>query len=164
MSQSGILNFDNMSPTLVVETLTGNSGGVVGPTGNNINVVGDGITATVVGNPGTSTLTISALGATVETIPYTGVNHAASPYTALSTDYYIAADVTAGVITIKLPNAPATGRVFIIKDKAGLSAVSNITITTVGGVITLDGNTTFIMNTAYESIQFVFNGTNYEGF
>lgn len=47
-----------------VNTLTGNSGGAVGPDGaNNINVVGDGTTADVVGNPGTNTLTISATGA-----------------------------------------------------------------------------------------------------
>src|ERR1041385_4980667 len=46
----------------VLETLTGNSGGPVSPTGNNINVVGDGTTINVVGNPGTSTLTISAIG------------------------------------------------------------------------------------------------------
>lgn len=48
-------------PITVVETLTGNTGGAVGPTGNNINVVGDGTTITVAGNPGTSTLTISSL-------------------------------------------------------------------------------------------------------
>lgn len=46
-----------------LETLTGNSGGVVSPDGSsNINVVGDGTTITVVGNPATHTLTISALG------------------------------------------------------------------------------------------------------
>jgi hypothetical protein len=39
-----------------IETLTGNSGGPVGPTGNNINLLGGNhITAT--GNPGTSTIT-----------------------------------------------------------------------------------------------------------
>lgn len=48
------------------ETLTGNSGGAVPPTGNNINVVGDGTSVNVVGNPGTSTLTISAVtGSTI---------------------------------------------------------------------------------------------------
>lgn len=44
-----------------VNTLTGNSGGVVPPDGaNNINVIGDGLTATVVGTPGINTLTITA--------------------------------------------------------------------------------------------------------
>jgi hypothetical protein len=95
-------------------------------------------------------------------ITYTGVNHAASPYTVLSTDDYISADVTAGVITIKLPNAPATGRIFTIKDKVGLSATSNITVTTVGGAVNIDGATSFVMNTNYEAINVIFNGASYE--
>ncbi len=40
-----------------VLTLTGNTGGAVGPTGGNINVLGNG-TLQVVGTPGSSTLTI----------------------------------------------------------------------------------------------------------
>lgn len=117
---------------------------------------GTGITVT----PGANTITIATTGTTVLT--YVGVNHAASPYTVLGTDEYISADVTAGVISILLPNAPATGRVFIVKDKVGLAATSNITVTTVGGAVTIDGATTFVMNTAYESIQLIFNGTSYE--
>lgn len=49
-----------------VLTLTGNTGGAVGPTGGNINVVGTG-TISVAGNPGTSTLTISNTAQTVVT-------------------------------------------------------------------------------------------------
>lgn len=45
-----------------IETLTGNTGGPVPPTGFNVNVVGDGTTIDVAGSPGTSTLTISAIG------------------------------------------------------------------------------------------------------
>lgn len=114
------------------------------------------------------TLTSSSSGLTIaansgsETVAYTGVNHAASPYTVLVSDYYISADVTAGVITINLPNAPATGRTFVVKDKVGLSGTSNITVTTVGGAVNIDGATTFVMNTAYESVELVFNGTSYE--
>ena len=95
---------------------------------------------------------------------YTGINHASSPYTVLSTDYYISADVTGGVITVKLPNAPSTGRTFVIKDKVGLSATSNITITTVGGTVTIDGSTSFVMNSAYEAVSVLFDGSNYEVF
>lgn len=93
---------------------------------------------------------------------YTAVNHAASPYTVLSTDYYIGADVTAGVISILLPNAPSTGRAFVVKDKAGLAATSNITVTTVGGAVNIDGATSFVMNTAYEAISLIWNGSSYE--
>jgi len=110
---------------------------------------------------GANTLEISALSGS-DVVAYISVNHAASPYTALSTDYYISCDVTAGSITVKLPDAPSTGRTFVIKDKAGLAATSNITITSVTGAITLDGSTTFVMNTAYEAASLVFNGTNYE--
>ena len=70
--------------------------------------------------------------------------------------------MTAGVITILLPNAPATGRVFTVKDKVGLAGTSNITVTTVGGAVTIDGATTFVMNTNYQSADFIFNGTSYE--
>ena len=49
----------------VVQTLTGNTGGAVGPTGGTINVVGDGTTIDVVGNPSTSTLTLSVVSSGV---------------------------------------------------------------------------------------------------
>lgn len=50
-------------------TLTGNSGGAVGPSAGNINVIGDGITINVVGNPATNTLTISASGVEANSFP-----------------------------------------------------------------------------------------------
>ena len=160
MSQITVASSGNSSSNVL--TLTGNSGGIVGPTGGNINVVGTG-SVTVTGNPGTSTLTIAVTG-TTEVIPYVSVNHAASPYTALATDYYISADVTAGVVSIFLPNAPVTGRVYIVKDKVGLAATSNITVTTPGGTVTIDGVTSYAMNTAYQSLQVIFDGTNYQIF
>ena len=48
--------------SVVVESLKGNDGIVVPPTGNIINVVGDGTYITTVGNAGTSTLTIETAG------------------------------------------------------------------------------------------------------
>lgn len=112
---------------------------------------------------GAGSITIAADNQAV-TFNYTSVNHAASPYTVLATDYYIAADVTAGVISILMPNAPTTGRTIVVKDKVGLAATSNITVTTVGGAVNIDGATSFVMNTAYESAEFIFNGTSYEVF
>lgn len=48
---------------VTIETLTGNTGGAVGPDGsNNINVVGDAVGITIAGNPGTHTLTASLVG------------------------------------------------------------------------------------------------------
>src|ERR1700676_189959 len=52
----------SIAPGTYVETLTGNTGGAVGPNGSgNINVVGDGTSITDVGNPGTNTLTFSLI-------------------------------------------------------------------------------------------------------
>lgn len=63
MSQAGSFNTGVLPPGGGVETITGNSGGAVGPDGaNNINVIGDGTTIDVVGNPGTNTLTVSLIG------------------------------------------------------------------------------------------------------
>jgi len=53
-----IKNVLSGSGGLIVETLTGNTGGAVPPTDNNISVLGSG-SIVVTGSPGTSTLTIS---------------------------------------------------------------------------------------------------------
>lgn len=60
MSQSGSFGGGGNSP-LNVQTLTGNTGGVVSPTGNNINLLGDGI-VTVDGDPTTSTVAVNVSG------------------------------------------------------------------------------------------------------
>jgi len=139
--------------------LTGNSGGAVGPTAGNINVLG-GTGINIVGNPGTSTLTVSTTGTT--NLTYTNV--AVSPYVVLATDEYLSVDSSGGPIQVNLPNAPATGRVWIIKDRTGSAAANNITVTTVGGVVLIDGAATFVMNTNREAINVLFNGTAYEVF
>ncbi len=48
--------------TTMVQTITGNAGGAVGPAAGNINIVGDGVTVQITGNPGTNTLTVVGLG------------------------------------------------------------------------------------------------------
>jgi hypothetical protein len=216
MSQVGVI-FTNSGPGGFVQTLTGNSGGPVGPTAGNINVVGAG-NITVAGNPGTSTETITLVGTTnhalqignaagsltslavatngqlpigstgadpviatltagpgititngagsitiassgTTRLTYTAVS--TTPYVVLITDEFLGVDSTAAPITIELPNAPATGTVWIIKDVSGTSGTNNITVTTVGGVVLVDAAATFVMNTAYESINVLFNGTKY---
>ena len=60
MSQITVLGANSIPPGTFVETLTGNTGGAVGPSGtSNINIIGSG-TISVTGNPGTNTLTISS--------------------------------------------------------------------------------------------------------
>lgn len=93
------------------------------------------------------------------TLNYTLVN--TTPYVVQSTDTFLGVDTTTLAITIELPNAPTTGRVYIVKDIVGLAAIHNITLTTVGGVVDIDGATTFVINTSFEAVQLLFNGTEY---
>jgi hypothetical protein len=111
---------------------------------------------------GHNTITIATTGTTVLTV--TALTHASSPYTVLSTDDFLAITGSVGTFTVKLPNAPTTGRVIIIKDTNGVAATDNIAVTTVGGSVTIDGSTTYTMATNYQSISVIFDGTNYEVF
>ena len=127
------------------------------------NVSGLGTANQVLTSNGAGTLpTWQSTGASLLAI--TNVNHAASPYTVLSSDEYIAVDTSGGIVTLLLPNAPATGRVIFIKDKTGTSATSNISVTTVGGAVTIDGQTTYTMNINYFSLNVIFDGVGYEVF
>jgi hypothetical protein len=128
------------------------------------------------GNAGTFTTTITVADATttqkgVVTLPtavialnYTNVTNAMSPYTVLATDYFISCDASAGPVTLNFPNAPTAKREFIIKDRLGFAATNPINITTVGGVVTIDGSTTLSFTDNYESLEMLFNGTTYESF
>jgi len=121
----------------------------------NLNTAGYVLTANGSGAP---TFQAAASGnLTITNVTYATGN----PYVVLSTDQFITADVTGGVITINLPNAPTTGRVISIKDEVGLAGTNNITITTVGGSVDIDGSTSFVMNTAYQAVSVIFDGSNY---
>lgn len=188
MSQAGAASFN--SSASFIQTLTGNSGGPVGPDGaDNINVIGNNTSGiNVVGMPGSNTLSISGIAASTSqrgtasfdstdfsvvagfvsllvhpgfAVNYTDVT--TTPYVVTSTDYYLSVN-TAIAITIQLPNAPTANRLYIIKDRTGNAGIQNITVTTVGGAVNIDGATSFLINSAYQSIQLLFNGTSYEVF
>ncbi len=93
------------------------------------------------------------------TLNYTLVT--TTPYVVQASDTFLGVDTTTLAITIQLPNAPATGRVYVVKDIIGLAAIHNITITTVGGVVDIDSSPTFAMNTSFEAVQLLFTGTEY---
>jgi hypothetical protein len=151
-------NWHPISSSLTMETLTGNTGGPVPPTAGNINILGIG-TVLVAGNPATSTLTISA------TVPNLNVTFVSTtPYVALTTDEWLAVNVTSIPITIQLPNTAPTGYIYYVKDYLGNAATNNITVTTVGGVVLLDGATSFIINSNYQEESFLFDGTSWEVF
>lgn len=84
------------------ETLTGNTGGAVGPDTNaNINVKGDGTTITVTGNPGTNTLTISAISG-----GFTWNNVTGTSATMAKENGYAANN--AGLVTLTLPSTASS--------------------------------------------------------
>jgi hypothetical protein len=106
---------------------------------------------------------VSLLNSSFMTITF--VTHATgSPYVVLSTDQFIAVNSTAGTVTIELPNAPSTGQIFTIKDQKGESLVNAITVTTVGGVVTIDGATSQVFGEMYESLRVIYDGSAYETF
>lgn len=139
-SSSGIiiLNGDTGSATGTIVTLAGGTGIVTSASG--------------------STVTISATG--TSTLNYTSVT--TSPYVVSATDDDFLGVTTSSInITIQLPNAPTTGRSYTIKDATGDAVAHNITVTTVGGSVLIDGATSYIMNSEYEAASFLFNGTSY---
>jgi trimeric autotransporter adhesin len=115
---------------------------------------GAGITVTT----GANSIVISGSGSI--TFTYTNVN--TSPYVVLITDDYISVDSSGGPITIQMPNAATLGKIYVVKDRTGSAAIHNITVTTVGGVINIDGAATFVMNTAYQSVSLIGNNSSYE--
>lgn len=134
---------------------TGNTGSG-SPVANNFNILGSGGVATsVVGDTMTITLTQVVPGY---------VNVTTTPYVVGATDYFMSCDTSALAITVQLPNAPTQYDRFVIKDRTGNAAVNNITVTTVGGVVTIDGSTTYTFTDNYESVEVLFNGTSYESY
>lgn len=136
-------------------------------------VATDGSAATPSGNAftiaGGTNVTTSGSGSTV-TIDATAdkeltyISTTDATYTVLSTDQFVSVDASGGAKQVNLPNTTDTGRVVYIKDQGGDAGSNNIIVTTPGGSVTIDGSTTFVMNTAYQSIAVIFNGTNYEVF
>jgi hypothetical protein len=130
----------------------------VGNTGNPPTLAtltaGPGITIT----NGPGSITIGTIGTTV--LNY--INVAATPYVVGVMDDFISVNSTVLAITIELPNAPVTGRVYVIKDRIGNAAVNNITVRSVSGAITIDGILAYTINTNFQAIKVLFNGTTYE--
>ena len=84
------------------------------------------------------------------------ITFADSPYTVLSTDSFIGVNSSGGAVTIFLPDFPTVGKTFIVKDDSGNAAANNIMISTVSGLDSIDGATSFTMNTNLQSAQFIY--------
>lgn len=155
----------SVNGSVVGETITGNDGTALSPTAGNWNIDGNGVIGSGVSTAGNiyttgsgSTLTINNTEAQFAT-NYTNVAHAASPYTVLATDYYISVDCSAGTVTLKFPNAPTANRIWIVKDRTGSASTNNITITTVGGAVDIDGVTSYVITGNYAAVNLLANAT-----
>lgn len=87
--------------------------------------------------------------------------NADTPYTVLGSDYLIAADVSAGVLTVTLPAAPATGRVVLVMDVSGNAGANNITIGGNGKNISAAGTAagSKLIDSAYGGMYLIYTGT-----
>ena len=85
----------------------------------------------------------------------------AYPYSVLDASDCIVYIDTSSARTINLPNVPTDGRIFILKDATGNAFTNNITITTPGGVVTIDGVTSTTIAANYGSIMVQFMSTQY---
>lgn len=93
---------------------------------------------------------------------YKALTFADSPYTVTATDEYISCDSSGGAITILFPNAPTQYRQWVVKDRTGSASTNAITLTTVGGIVTIDTLTSQTLAGNFDAVNLLFNGTSYE--
>jgi hypothetical protein len=143
-----------ISATGSVATTYHTDSGDATPAADILNVIGGmGIEVSGAGN----TVTVASTG-----IFFTYINVNTTPYFVLDTDVYLSVDTSVIPITILLPDTALLGEPYFIKDRTGNAAVNNINVTTVSGLTNIDGVTSFIIDTAYQSVSIVGNGTTYE--
>lgn len=142
-----LVDLGGLSNTLAVK----DEGTTVDAIVTSLNFTGTGIAAS---SAGTSAITVTVSGP--DQMPVTNITNSNSPYSVLSTDYIIAADSGGGAITVTLPASPTTGRTIVIKDRDGDAATTNITIN--GNGKNIDGNSSYTIAIAYESISLTYTG------
>jgi hypothetical protein len=72
-------------------------------------------------------------------------------------DYFVCADNGSAAATENLPSSPPTGLTFLIKDCGGNAAAHNITIVPASGNI--DGASSYVMSTNYQSLAVTYTGS-----
>jgi hypothetical protein len=85
-----------------------------------------------------------------------------TPYTILNDDESIGVDTSTIAITVTLPQISTIGlnnyKKYFIVDENGNAFTNNITINTTGGD-TINGNSSYIINTNYETVSLYSNGS-----
>jgi hypothetical protein len=148
-----------VSPAGGIATLYTEDTGTASAMSGNLNVFGGtGIATSGSGN----TITITNTGS--HAVPnYTNVTHAMSPYTVNVTtpplDFYLSVDCSLGPVTLNFPNSPTFKQIWIVKDRTGNASVNNITITTPGGIVTIDESTSYLIASNNASVNLLANAT-----
>jgi hypothetical protein len=88
----------------------------------------------------------------------TEIDDTDSPYTVGNNERVILADPTSGTITINLPTATRVGQVFEIKNVGATNAVT----VDPNGTETIDGETTVALDTQFQTLTLVSDGTNWK--
>ena len=97
---------------------------------------------------------VVAAAAVPPAIVPTAVNFAMSPYTVLATDYLLEVDTTGGAVSIQTAaSASRSNKPFTVKDIAGNAAVNAISVLRTGAE-TIDGLTSYPMDSAYDAKTF----------
>lgn len=149
-SAGGVLSSTNGTDGQI---LIANSDGVTAPTWANITSTSGTITVT----NGPNSINLEA---TSMFLMITNLVGAGGSYVVLNTDQYLSCDVSLNTLTIQLPNSTTEGRIIRIKDYTGDCSTNNITITTVGGAVNIDGATSYVMNSDFQSVSLIWNNTN----
>ena len=146
MGNNFLIGTANASKSVIFMT-----GGTAQSTNERMRIDGNGNVGIGTNAP-TSTLQVAgsqALAITTKT----------ATYTATASDYTIICNNTGGAISINLPAAAGcSGRVYVIKKISG--AVLNVTIDP-NALETIDGATTRVLTTQYESVMIQSNGTSW---
>lgn len=120
-------------------------------------------TAALVAGSSNLTINTSTVGFGAGILRHVRVVTAAGAVTVAVTDDVICVNKTSGAATaVNLPSGPTTGQAFVIKDCKGDARTNNITITPASG--TIDGAATLKITHNYQSINVVYNGSEWSAF